>query len=59
MDAAKSKGKRRYVVVDPVLEEQPLDWLALEADLRRAVERGEFCALSAHLRARPRPPVRN
>jgi diguanylate cyclase (GGDEF)-like protein len=42
MYAAKAKGKRHYVVFDPAMEARPRERLALETDLRRALERGEF-----------------
>jgi diguanylate cyclase (GGDEF)-like protein len=42
MYAAKRNGKRRFVVFDASLEDKPLERLALEADLRRAVERDEL-----------------
>jgi len=42
MYAAKKKGKRGCVVFERSLEEQPMDRLALESDLRRALEREEL-----------------
>jgi diguanylate cyclase (GGDEF)-like protein/PAS domain S-box-containing protein len=42
MYRAKALGKARYVVFDAAMRERALSLLALEADLRRAVERREF-----------------
>lgn len=42
MYRAKALGKARYVVFDAPMRERALGLLALEADLRRAVERQEF-----------------
>jgi diguanylate cyclase (GGDEF)-like protein/PAS domain S-box-containing protein len=42
MYVAKMKGKRAYVVFDPDMEARPRERLALETDLRRALERDEF-----------------
>jgi diguanylate cyclase (GGDEF)-like protein/PAS domain S-box-containing protein len=39
---AKAQGKGRFVVFDPRMHASTLERLELEADLRRAVERGEF-----------------
>jgi len=42
MYVAKAKGKRRTEMFDPSMYKEVQDRLALEADLRRAVERNEF-----------------
>jgi diguanylate cyclase (GGDEF)-like protein len=39
---AKAKGRGRYEVFDETMNEQALERLELEADLRAALERGEF-----------------
>jgi len=42
MYIAKSEGKGRYEVYQPAMHEAVVERLQLEADLKRAVERGEF-----------------
>jgi diguanylate cyclase (GGDEF)-like protein/PAS domain S-box-containing protein len=42
MYIAKTRGKGRYVLFEPHMHAAALERLELEADLRRAVERGEF-----------------
>ncbi|MCC6237820.1 MAG: EAL domain-containing protein [Dehalococcoidia bacterium] len=42
MYAAKERGKGRSVVFDATLHSEVLERIEMEADLRRAVERGEF-----------------
>ncbi len=42
MHAAKADGKGRHRLFDPGMHEQALERVALEADLRAAVERGDF-----------------
>lgn len=40
---AKEAGRNSFVVFDPEMHEQVVATLDLENDLRRAIERGEFC----------------
>lgn len=40
---AKSAGKGRYVTLSSEMQSQALELLRIEADLRRAIERAEFC----------------
>jgi diguanylate cyclase (GGDEF)-like protein/PAS domain S-box-containing protein len=42
MYIAKTRGKGRYVLFEPIMHAAALERLDLEADLRRATERGEF-----------------
>jgi len=42
MYIAKTRGKGRYVLFEPAMHAAALERLDLEADLRRATERGEF-----------------
>ncbi len=43
MYRAKATGRGRHVVFDPTMERGAIERLELESDMRRALERGEFC----------------
>ncbi len=43
MFRAKSRGKNRFEIFDTKMHREAVDLLVLENDLRRAIERGEFC----------------